>query len=972
MSGYWQVPLDDDAKDKSAFCTREGLWRWKVLPFGLTAAPATFQRLMERVLQGLHWKSLLLYLDDVIIIGNTFQQHYDNLVEVLNRLRQAGLKLKPSKCHLFQKEVIYLGHVVSSTGVSTDPEKISAVADWPVPKNLTELQSFLGLTGYYRQYVEGFATKARPLTKLTGKNVKFYWTDECQDAFDSLKQALLTAPVLGYPDPALHYILDTDASLSGVGAVLSQVQNGNERVISYYSRALSPSQQNYCVTRRELLAVVKAVAHFRPYLYGKEFRIRTDHASLLWLCRRTTPSAQVARWLEILSEFSFTIEHRPGVKHGNADSLSRRPCQDCKKCERVNRLCGGPTIDEINEELKIRSQTEELVQTKIDGENLCALECTEDIFYDCAEHLPKCTNHLESSDNNPHLACQLNVCAEASCAAVEDSINSQHDANRSVTDSDYPDHEQLNLTNGSLEQSNNPQSPSVSEQSFNNGIYSSEVLCQAQSLPGDVATIYNAVQHQQELDKAMVSLGSPELRKLYTMYSLMKIREDGVLVVRILIGNRPREVILCPASLRDEVMWATHTFSHAGIGRSLRRIRLTWYWPGMASQIRRIVKSCEICQLAKSGGLQHRSSQGNLKVGRPWQKVAIDLVGPMPETTRNNKWILVLTDHFTRWQDALPIPDATARVVAEALDCRVFCYFGLPEEIHSDRGMQFEGEFMTELCRLWRVIKTRTTSYHPQSNGMVERGNRTLGDSLRSLLLQYGEEQESWDMLLPQILRSFRATPHAATEETANYLMLGRECRLPDQLLDGTHSVQTWTNTNYVIDLQNRLLTAHELLRSQQMLPSRSADNEEESLFKKGDFVLVENKRKKKGVHPKLQPKFAGPFPVRKVFSNGTYKIANKGTINECRLKLFTPCANKAGQPDRPEPEDEVRMEYQSLVEPDEWAASSDVGPEEQLVEIDDIHSPGIQIDRSYNEATGRTKRVRKLPSYLAKNYIVY
>jgi hypothetical protein len=370
MSGYWQVPLDSDAKDKTAFCTRGGLWRWKVLPFGLTTAPATFQRLMERVLHGLHWKSLLLYLDDVIVIGKSFNEHYAHLEEVLTRLRAAGLKLKPSKCHLFQREVRYLGHVVSKHGVSTDPDKIAAVADWPVPRNLLELRAFLGTVGYYRQYVEDFANKARPLTKLTAKNVMFQWTDECQSAFDALKQSLLTAPVLGYPDPTLSYVLDTDASLAGVGAVLSQVQGGKERVISYYSRALSQPERNYCVTRRELLAVVKAIIHFRPYLYGKEFKIRTDHASLLWLCRRTMPSAQVARWLEILSEFNFSIEHRAGVKHGNADGLSRRPCHDCKQCARVARLCGGPSKDEIIRELDTKAQLGEQVCTRVAGEQL--------------------------------------------------------------------------------------------------------------------------------------------------------------------------------------------------------------------------------------------------------------------------------------------------------------------------------------------------------------------------------------------------------------------------------------------------------------------------------------------------------------------------------------------------------------------------------------------------------------------------
>ena len=310
MSGYWQVPLTEDAKEKSAFVTRNGLWRWKVLPFGLTSAPATFQRLMEKVLHGLHWKTLLLYLDDIIVIAPDFPTHVARLGEVFQRLRKAGLKLKPSKCELFRQEVRYLGHIVSAHGVSTDPEKVKAVREWPVPETVKEVQSFLGMAGYYRQYMPDFSTIAKQLSHLSNKDVAWHWGPECQEAFEEIKRRLTQAPILGYPDPRLTYILDTDASATGVGAVLSQVQEGKERVISYYSKTLDAAQRNYCVTRRELLAVIKAITFFKPYFYGRQFVLRTDHASLMWLCRRKEPHHQVARWLEILAEFRFKIEPR--------------------------------------------------------------------------------------------------------------------------------------------------------------------------------------------------------------------------------------------------------------------------------------------------------------------------------------------------------------------------------------------------------------------------------------------------------------------------------------------------------------------------------------------------------------------------------------------------------------------------------------------------------------------------------------
>ena len=345
VSGYWQVPLDQDAREKSAFVTRGGLWQWKVLPFGLTSAPATFERLMEKVLKGLQWQTLLLYLDDVIVFSKDFESHLERLAEVCQRFRSAQLKLRPEKCQLFQREVHYLGHVVSQHGVATDPAKIAAVQDWKTPRCTQEVKSFLGFVGYYRRFCPDFATIARPLNVLSSKEVRFQWGVEEETAFQRLKTLLIEAPVLTYPDPSRQYILDTDASNEAAGAVLSQMVDGEERVVAYYSKTFSPPQRNYCVTRRELLAVVMATNHFRPYLYGQEFRLRTDHASLLWLYKRTEPSHQVARWLESLAEFRFQLEHRAGAKHGNADGLSR--CADCSQCTRIENRDGGPTREEL-------------------------------------------------------------------------------------------------------------------------------------------------------------------------------------------------------------------------------------------------------------------------------------------------------------------------------------------------------------------------------------------------------------------------------------------------------------------------------------------------------------------------------------------------------------------------------------------------------------------------------------------------
>ena len=212
-SGYWQVALDEDAQEKSTFVVRNGLYKWKVMPFGLANAPATFERLMERVMRGLQWEILLIYLDDIIVFGKTIEEEIQRLRITFSRLRGAGLKLKPSKCHLFRTSVLYLGYVVSADGVTTDPEKVQAVANWPVPKCKKEVRSFLGLASYYRRFVKGFAEIASPLHELTAKSKPFVWSDQCQSAFDELKRRLLCAPILAYPLPEGAFVLDTDASL---------------------------------------------------------------------------------------------------------------------------------------------------------------------------------------------------------------------------------------------------------------------------------------------------------------------------------------------------------------------------------------------------------------------------------------------------------------------------------------------------------------------------------------------------------------------------------------------------------------------------------------------------------------------------------------------------------------------------------------------------------------------------------------
>ena len=325
-SGYWQVPIAEQDKEKTAFRTSSGqLYEFNQVPFGLCNAPATFSRLMDRVLAGLHWETCLFYLDDIIVFSSTWEEHLARLREVFERLRHAKLKLGAPKCTFAAKEVSYLGHRVTEEGLLPDPSLLAAIRDIPPPKTATEVRSFLGLAGYYRRYVKGFAAIAAPLHALTRKDALFHWSEDCQAAFDQLKNRLTTSPITAFPDFSQAFRLYTDASTAGLGAILAQVRDGKERIICCASRALNKAEKSYPATKLECLAIVWAVAKFRPYLMAIPFEVYTDHYALQWLTTMRTGSALLHRWSAALEEYDYTVRHRPGKVQTHVDGLSRLP-----------------------------------------------------------------------------------------------------------------------------------------------------------------------------------------------------------------------------------------------------------------------------------------------------------------------------------------------------------------------------------------------------------------------------------------------------------------------------------------------------------------------------------------------------------------------------------------------------------------------------------------------------------------------
>ncbi len=389
-TGYYQIQVTEKDRHKTAFKTRYGHYEYNVMPMGLCNAPATFMRLMHEVFDDMLDQFVVIYLDDILIYSQTKQEHMLHLRQVLERLRQHKLYAKLSKCEFMQSEVSFLGHLVGKDGIKMDPKKIQAIIDWPVPRDIHQLKSFLGLAGYYRKFILNYSAISNALNELTKKQVAFNWSTVEQTAFEQLKQAVTTAPVLATVDPSKPFTLYTDASGYAVGAALMQDQGNGNQPIAFYSHKMNDHEKRYAVYEQELLAVKLALVEWRHYLLGNKFTIYTDHQSLTWLRTQPNLSARQARWLDLFTEYNYDIEYIRGQTNQVADALSRRI--DLKAINLVTYL-----NDNILGKVKLAYSNDAFAQAIISGSDKALTAYTYDpttglIYYDDRIYIPRqCT-----------------------------------------------------------------------------------------------------------------------------------------------------------------------------------------------------------------------------------------------------------------------------------------------------------------------------------------------------------------------------------------------------------------------------------------------------------------------------------------------------------------------------------------------------------------------------------------------------
>lgn len=763
-SGYWQVAIDEKDKEKTAFSCSSGLYEFNVVPFGLCNAPATFQRMINKVLSTMLWRVCLAYLDDIVVYSRTIEQHLCDLRDVFGALHGANLRLQPSKCTFGAEEIRYLGHVINGVTVRPDPEKLRAVSDFRVPRSRRDVQSFLGLCNYYRRFIRDFANIARPLTDLTRKQVTFHWDDDCNRAFEALKRCLTTAPILCHFDPDLPTEVHTDACGYGIGAVLVQRKDGQERVVAYVSRHLNRAEQNYSTVEQECLAVVYACRQFRPYIFGSHFTIITDQSSLTWLMNAKNPNGRLVRWSILLQEYNATVTHRPGRKNMNADALSRLP---------------------------VEQQTND----------------------DESEH--------------PLLA---------------------------LREIDVP---------------------------------------KMQREDGFFKTL---IDHLEEPEAPVAA----KTKRVARAFHLL----DGALYRRARGFEKFQSALAVPRQLRKEVLLSCHddlTSGHLGVKRTWERVRQRYYWPRMFRAVRSHVRSCPDCQTKKTPPLMTAGKLQPIPPSpKPFQQVGMDFLGPLTRTTDGNRYVLVITDYHTKWAEAVATPDATAASAATHFLERVVLRHGAPLSLITDRGRHFVADMIEELFRLTATNHHRTTAYHPQTNGLCERFNRTLSHMIS---MYVSADHRDWDRFLPYATFAYNTSVHDTTKFTPFFLLHGREATLPLDAALGLQSDEVRAPSNQ--EVLQRWQRARELVSTRELEAQRKNKqrydvSRREATFRTGDLVYIRTPIRKRNRTTKFLHPFHGPFRLLRQTGANNWEIVDrtgrrKDIVNVARLK---PYYERPGDPD--------------------------------------------------------------------------
>ena len=883
-SGFWQTAMDPRDADKTSFISRRGQFRFKVLSFGLANAPSLFQRIMDLVLAGLSWECCLVYVDDIVVFSKTFEQHIVRLTEVFNRLSGAGLKLKPNKCKLFQRRVTFLGHIVSGDGIEADPEKIAAIVDWPVPKNVGEVRSFLGLCSYYRNFIKDLSVIAAPLFDLTKKFAAFKWDENCQQAFDTLKERMTTAPVLASPVDGGGYVLDVDACDYGIGAVLQQYQEGDLRVIGYASRTLTSAERMYCTTRKEQLAVVYGLRQFRHYILGHETIVRSDHAALSYLKKAREPVGQQARWLDFIEQFNIEIRHRKGASHANADALSRRPCElqgtACGQCKGRHKVSDSEG-EEREREVLGRAVTTRRQAAGSTGGSSNRAESGKDRSRPAANGLGPSSGRTAAARLPPESKLGSRRVHGTPAPEPEEKEREREEA----TDSDSGDasvvsdakQQESHAVPVSCEKGEKRDVTEAAGLADFKGEWSVEQLGELQRADPAVSVVCSWLEAGVRPSRDEVVSLSPEIKSYAAQWETFAL-VNGVVYRKF---ERPEGGVkfwqlLAPKVVRTELVRMIHAGAagHLGVKKTWEQVQRRAYWQTWRTDVENFCRTCGPCNQYHRGKIPKQGFLQDMRVGAPFERVQIDLTGPHPPAN-GYTYICTCICAFTKYVIAVPIRDKKATTVAKVLVERVILPFGSPNNILTDNGKEFENELWHEICRVLEINKQKTTTYHPACNGAIERWHRTM-NSLLGKTVQ--TNQKDWPQKLPYVVSAYNGSRHDSTGFSPNFLMFGRELNVAVDIALGNPEGPPQSVNDYAAHLTENMANAYELVSNQlQRSAERNKQNYDVGVklkqYQPGDLVWVYSPRQFQGRTPKWSRCFSGPFEVIRRVNEVNYVV---------------------------------------------------------------------------------------------------
>lgn len=834
---YHQGFVSPDSQPLTAFITPWGLYEWIRIPFGLSRAPAAFQRFMENCLGDLRDTVCVPYLDDIIVFSATFEEHIEHIRKVLRRLREHGVKLKPQKCKLFKREVVFLGRVVSENGYKLDPSSVGPVLRLKEsnPKTVNEVRKLMGFLNYYRRYIKDFSRIAKPIYDLLkspdlpgadtrrkskkdgsgagqlSANHPVKWTTTHQSALQKLVASLTSLPVMAYPDFNSPFVLHTDASEEGLGAVLYQNQNDILRIIAYGSRSLTPAEKNYHLHsgKLEFLALKWAICdHFRDYLYyAPSFTVYTDNNPLTYVLTSAKLNATGLRWVGDLADFNFTIRYRPGKANVDADTLSRMP----------------PDINSYME------------------------TCTETTSQDVLQAVVSSVKLQEQGKVNW-------VSALTSDSALLSSDTPEVDGSRM---------------------------PKID-------------IKQAQINDKTVGRVRHLIQCGQRPTTSERKKETLDTQLLLHEWERLFLDKEGILRR----NKGPVSQIVLPKKFHLLVYRELHeNMGHLGVDRTLHLARQRFYWPHMQRDIEHYIGHVCQCVKRKIPTLKTRAPLQPILTSAPFELISIDFLH-LERSSGGYEYILVVMDHFTRYAQAYATRNKSARTVAQKLYNDFILRFGFPLKIHHDQGGEFENRLHQELEKLCGVEHSRTTPYHPQGNGQVERFNRTLLGMLRTLP---ATQRSRWADNLNQVVHAYNCTRHETTGYSPFFLLFGRHPRLPIDLIFGTETQDAHkSHLQYVIKWRKAMTEAYELASTKSNEGGARAKQRYDHrvrgvVLQPGDRVLVRN-LSERGGPGKLRPHWEDRIHVvvqRKGDDSPVYEVKPElgtGSTRTLHRNLLLPC----------------------------------------------------------------------------------